>query len=107
MTAYAFSAAPGTPRLDPPEDAMKLVITEPEFGIYVGSALGLGFWSKVDSVGQDTAPVFDTKEQAQEQIDSWDCEEEGARRYDLAAVNVAAVAHYATFIQLLDPGDFI
>src|SRR3546814_12766092 len=83
---------------------MKVVITEPEFGIYVGSALGLGFLSKLDSVGQDTAPVFDTKEQAQEHIDSWDCKEEGARRYDFAEVDVADDATYATAYQLIAAG---
>lgn len=43
---------------------MSVVITHPELGIYLGSAMGLGFWSKLDPVGQQAAVTFDSPEQA-------------------------------------------
>jgi hypothetical protein len=50
----------------------RIVLAHSEFGIYLGSALGLGFWTKLDSVGQMYAVAFDTKEQAIEHVDTWD-----------------------------------
>lgn len=44
----------------------KIAITHPEYGIFVGRLHGLGFWSKVDSVGQDRVIVFDTVDDAKE-----------------------------------------
>jgi hypothetical protein len=41
------------------ETAVKhVVITHPEMGIFLGSFLGMGVWSKKDSAGQDAAVVF-------------------------------------------------
>lgn len=83
---------------------MKYVITEPEFGIYVGSAIGLGFWSKLDSVGQDSVPVFDTEEQAQEHIASWEPDEDDERVYSFVEVDVPHDAEFATVYDLVDAG---
>lgn len=44
----------------------KIAIAHSEYGIYIGQALGLGFWSKLDSAGQDKVVVFDTVEDAKE-----------------------------------------
>src|SRR5690606_16333302 len=41
-------------------------VTHPEYGVFVGAALGLAFWSKLDAVGQDRAAVFETAEEARE-----------------------------------------
>lgn len=41
-------------------------------GVYVGNALGLGFWSKLDDADQDTAVTFDSVEDAKEHVCSWD-----------------------------------
>ncbi len=49
-----------------------IVITHPELGIYLGSAMGLGFWSELDSVGQIAAPTFENSEQAINYIEGWD-----------------------------------
>ena len=51
---------------------MKCVITHPEMGIYLGSFLGLGFWSKLDPAGQDAAPVFASSEEAETYMATWD-----------------------------------
>lgn len=44
----------------------KIAITHSEYGIYIGQAIGLGFWSKLDSAGKDKVIVFDTVEDAKE-----------------------------------------
>jgi len=38
---------------------MKGVLYNEEMGIYLGSCMGMGFWTKLDSVGQDAVVVFD------------------------------------------------
>lgn len=35
-----------------------VVIVHPEWGIFVGVSFGLAFWSALDSVGQEQAPVM-------------------------------------------------
>lgn len=39
-------------------DGVRFVLVHPEMGIYLGAAPGLGFWSKLDPVGQDAAVTF-------------------------------------------------
>lgn len=51
---------------------MGFVIVHPELGVYLGCCLGLGFWSKLDPVGQSAAVVFDSPEQAAAHVASWD-----------------------------------
>ena len=43
-----------------------VVITHPEYGIFVGHAMGLCFWSQLDAVDQDCAATFESVEQAKE-----------------------------------------
>lgn len=52
--------------------AAPFVITHPEMGIYLGMFMGLGFWSKLDPVGQPSACTFESIEQAREFMASWD-----------------------------------
>ena len=47
------------------------VITHKTLGIYLGSALGLGFWSLLDCAGQDSAVLFNSTEAAATHIASW------------------------------------
>lgn len=48
------------------------LITHPERGIYLGSAMGMGFWSKCDPVGQPSAVTFPSREEANQYMASWD-----------------------------------
>lgn len=48
------------------------VIAHPEQGVYLGSAMGLGFWSKLDPVGQDAAVVFKSPRQALDFMQTWE-----------------------------------
>ncbi|WP_046869587.1 hypothetical protein [Microvirga massiliensis] len=82
---------------------MKVAITHPELGIYVGNCMGLGFWSLLDAVGQDCAVVFDTEEEARRHVSSWD-ERNAPDDYGYAAVEVADDAHYATVDDLSAAG---
>ena len=40
---------------------MRFVIYHPERGIFLGEAMGLGFWSKLDPVGQTHAVTFESE----------------------------------------------
>ena len=51
---------------------MSIVIHHPELGVYLGNFLGLGFWSKLDPVGQDVACVFEDEDEARAHVLSWD-----------------------------------
>lgn len=42
----------------------RFVLYVETWGVFVGTFLGLGFWSKTDPVDQPCAPVFDTYEDA-------------------------------------------
>jgi hypothetical protein len=47
-------------QIQKPTPALKsaFVVSHPEMGIYLGSCLGLGWWSALDPVGQDAAATF-------------------------------------------------
>lgn len=48
------------------------LIYSKDWGVYLGSCMGLGFWSKLDPVGQSEACVFENHKQANEHMKSWD-----------------------------------
>lgn len=72
----------------------RFVLVSDAFGVYVGSFLGLGFWSRLDAAGQTSAVTFETPFAAAEFGDA-----AGLADDDLRAVEVE-VAHpsgaYAT-----------
>lgn len=51
---------------------MAVVLVHPEWGIYLGNAMGLGFWSKLDPVGQPSAVTFPSERAAREHMATWD-----------------------------------
>jgi len=51
---------------------MAVLITNSELGIYLGNCLGLGFWSKLDPVGQPSAVTFDSEDEARNHVEIWD-----------------------------------
>jgi len=51
--------------------ARAYVITHPEWGIFLGHFLGLGFWSKLEPAGQPTAPTFPTIGEAEGFMATW------------------------------------
>lgn len=56
---------------------MRYLIVHKEDGIYLGECLGLGFCSKVDPVGQDTACTFESIEDCVDYINSWESVKKG------------------------------
>lgn len=50
----------------------RFVLVHPERGIYLGSFMGLGIWTGIDTAGQPAACTFASPEEAQEFVHSWD-----------------------------------
>lgn len=50
----------------------RFVIYTPELGVYLGNCMGMGFWSKLDPVGQPAAVTFETPDKAQQHVNTWD-----------------------------------
>jgi len=50
---------------------MPVVIVSETDGIFVGHALGLGFWSLLDSVGQQEVCTFENTFQARQFVRKW------------------------------------
>jgi hypothetical protein len=48
------------------------VIHSNELGVYLGSCMGMGFWSKLDPAGQCEACTFENELQANEYMATWD-----------------------------------
>lgn len=49
----------------------RIVIVHPDVGIYIGSALGLGFFTGLDCGGQDKVCTFPSEHEAREFISGW------------------------------------
>lgn len=81
----------------------RYVITRPEWGIYLGHAMGMGFWTLLDPIGQDYATTFATKTAASLHIRSWDANAT-LSLYKLKPVQVSASHGYATIAELRDAG---
>ncbi len=80
----------------------KFVITHPSDGVYLGNCMGLGFWSKLDPAGQNSAPLFSCPQEAIEHIQSWDG---GRSPADYAIVPVNAVGPFhATIVECVKAG---
>ena len=56
----------------------RYLIADPEMGIYVGNCMGLGFWTKSDPAGQDSAVTFPSSFEAEAHMATWDCGRPGA-----------------------------
>lgn len=50
---------------------MSIVILSELNGVYLGSCMGLGFWSKLDPVGQPSAVTFSDKTEAEAYMRTW------------------------------------
>ncbi|MBY0466254.1 MAG: hypothetical protein K2W33_15055 [Burkholderiales bacterium] len=77
-------------------EASRVVIVHPEMGIYLGSCMGMGFWSKLDPVGQPSAVTFANPEEAQAHMQGWDCgPQEGASCHAVIADQIDGQGPYA------------
>lgn len=95
-----------TETLDPSDrPLMDYVLAHAELGVFVGAAMGLAFWSRLDSVGQVVAATFASEEDALDFARGW-AQDEAA--VDLDALEVFAVAsgHWRDLAAVgLDTGD--
>lgn len=74
-----------------------LVITHHEMGIYLGNSLGLGFWSRLDAVGQDAAVLFGSEDDARTHVRSWESHNDpDAYRYVQAGDDLNGYASVAS-----------
>ena len=80
---------------------IKFLIMHPDHGIFLGSAMGLAFWSNLESAGQNRAVVLDSEDAAREFIGSWDEVPDGIELHD---VMVDDDARYATIDQCVAAG---
>ena len=53
-------------------NSTRYVLYTEEDGIYLGSCMGMGFWSKVDPVGQSAACTFESESQIREIVAEWE-----------------------------------
>lgn len=49
----------------------RYLLVSDECGVYLGSALGFGFWSKLDGAGQDAACTFPSETSVAEHVAGW------------------------------------
>lgn len=75
-----------------------IVVVHPDHGIFVGAALGLGFWSKLDNAGQSSVATFETMDEAAEIMRQWNQKFEGG---DLKYIAVACEDEFAATIEEL------
>lgn len=50
---------------------MALVLAHPDHGIFLGHCMGLTFWSKIDPVGQPSAPTFADNKEIDDALATW------------------------------------
>ena len=74
---------------------IRYVLFSDEAGVYLGSCMGLGFWSKLDSAGQTHACVFESEAQVAVMLAAWDSQPPFAMR----TVAVDCADEYAASIQ--------
>lgn len=79
---------------------MSVVIVHNEMGVYLGSCMGLGFWTLLDPAGQPSACVFSDASEARDHIRAW---QDGSTPDDYRFVSVTA-DRYATIPQLKAAG---
>lgn len=56
----------------------RVVIVSPELGIYLGSFMGMGIWSKLDPAGQECAVTFADVADAESFMATWSDKDAGA-----------------------------
>lgn len=82
---------------------MAVVITSPEWGIYLGNFMGLGFWSMLDTAGQDCAVTFQNEEAARAHVARWEANGD-PDAYGYAEVVPSSSDGYATVADLKEAG---
>ena len=80
----------------------RVVVTHPEWGIYLGNFWGLGFWSLLDGAGQPAAVTMESEEAARFHVAGW-AENNDPGVYAYVRIDCANGA-YATPTELASAG---
>jgi hypothetical protein len=75
------------------EIKMRVVIVHAKHGVYLGAAIGLGFFSVLDCAGQAKAATFASRIEAEAHIRTWKASRDPA---DYVFYDVACDGEYAT-----------
>jgi hypothetical protein len=78
----------------------RYVLWSSEEGVYLGSFMGMGFWSKLDPVGQDHACTFESREKAIEYSETWDSQIAGLNTREVRCGD----SHYANIEECVNAG---
>ncbi len=74
----------------------QIVIYTRSNGVYLGSAIGLGFWSKLDPAGQDAAITFPNIREAKRIVRNWETRPPGIQykqvRADITGIDYTMYA---------------
>lgn len=95
------------PALEAVAARTRWAMVHPELGIYLGSCMGLGFWSLLDPVGQPVAVTFASPQEGRECAASWDDQPSTDKLRAAIAfrpVAVAAADGYATIEECVAAG---
>lgn len=87
----------------PDKNTLRFVITHPQMGVYLGNCMGLGFWSKMDTVGQNAAVTFASVTSAEAHISSWD-EGNNPRDYHFRTTIPDLPGNYVSLTRLIKDG---
>lgn len=79
----------------------RYVLYSEDYGIYLGSMLGMGFWTNLDPVGQDEAITFENEKVANEFMQTWNSQ---APNVQIISINVNDNSIYATIEQCVSAG---
>ncbi len=82
--------------LDGKTQDVPCILVHPEYGVYIGSFLGLGFWSKMDCGDQDAAVVFESKSDAIAYAKSWETQINGLFAVAVKNTHISGNAQYVS-----------
>jgi hypothetical protein len=77
---------------------MRVVLTHPEMGVYLGSFLGMGFWTLLDTAGQTQAVTFIDTADLIDYITTW-VENSDPSAYEFVPVDCGEAASIADLVK--------
>lgn len=81
----------------------QFIIVHETQGVYLGSCIGLGFWSELDPAGQTSACTFMAESQARNHVATWDAPHGDPDNYRYVEVEIEK-DRYATMEECMDAG---
>jgi hypothetical protein len=79
----------------------KYVLYNEEQGIFLGGWMGLGFWTKLETGGQDAACTFASVKDGEDYIATWPADQ---RNKEYKLVQVEAIGRWATIQECVEAG---